>query len=75
MTRSLAISQRQAQTLLRAAEAEGGIIEVKFGTTVIRLIPKSQVVQEAAPVDDLNPAAFETMDEYRAWRDKRADRD
>jgi hypothetical protein len=41
MTRQLALSQRQARTLLRAAEAERGIIEVKVGETVIRLIPES----------------------------------
>jgi len=39
MSRALAISQRQAQTLLRAAEAERAIIEVKVGEVVYRLIP------------------------------------
>lgn len=41
MTRALQMSQRQARTLLRAAEAEHGIIEVKVGSTVFRLIPAS----------------------------------
>lgn len=40
MTRTLAISQRQAQTLFRAAQAERGIVEVEIGTTVFRLIPE-----------------------------------
>lgn len=51
MTRALALSQRQARTLLRAAEAERGIIEVKIGDTVIRLIPES-LAQPAKPIDD-----------------------
>ena len=46
MNRPLAISQRQAQTLLRAAEAEKGIVEVKVGNTVFRLIPESIAKQE-----------------------------
>jgi len=41
MTKPLAISQRQAQTLLRAAEAEKAIVEVKVGETTFRLIPAS----------------------------------
>lgn len=40
MTRALAISQRQAQTLFRAAEAERGIVEVEIGAAVFRLIPE-----------------------------------
>lgn len=51
MTRALALSQRQARTLLRAAEAERGIVEVKIGDTVIRLIPES-LAQPAKPIDE-----------------------
>ncbi|WP_292246073.1 hypothetical protein [Mesorhizobium sp.] len=51
MTRALAISQRQARTLLRAAEAERGIVEVKVGETVFRLIPES-LAQPAKPIDE-----------------------
>ena len=77
MTRALAISQRQAQTLLRAAEAERGIVEVKIGSTVFRLIPECHA-QNDKPIDDnpSSPEAFRSLDEYRAWRDRtRADRD
>jgi hypothetical protein len=35
------VTKRQAQTLLRAAEAEKAIVEVKVGDTVFRLIPAS----------------------------------
>lgn len=41
MSKPLPITQRQAQSLLRAAEAEKGIVEVKVGETVVRLIPAS----------------------------------
>jgi len=54
MTRALPLTQRQAQTLLRAAEAEKGIVEVKIGATVIRLIPASlaQAERRAAEQDE-----------------------
>lgn len=41
MTRALAITQRQAETLIRAAEAQKAVVEVKVGETVFRLIPAS----------------------------------
>lgn len=40
MTRPLAITARQARALLKAAKAEGGVIEVKTGDVVVRLIPE-----------------------------------
>ena len=51
MSRALPLTQRQAQTLLRAAEAEKGIIEVKVGDRVFRLIPTS-LAQKERPIDD-----------------------
>lgn len=51
--RALPLTQRQAQTLLRAAEAEGGIVEVKIGTTVIRLIPASLVPKKVDEDEDI----------------------
>lgn len=66
MTRALAISQRQAQTLLRAAEAEKAIVEVKVGETTFRLIPAS-LAQASRPIDD--PDSFDTFEQYLAWRD------
>lgn len=71
MSRQLAISQRQAQTLFRAAEAEGGIVEVKIGETVFRLIP-AVLAQKEKPVDEpANPGTFETLEQYRSWRERR----
>jgi hypothetical protein len=51
MSRALPLTQRQAQTLLRAAEAEKGIIEVKVGDKVFRIIPAS-LAQKERPIDD-----------------------
>lgn len=41
MTRALAISKRQAKTLLKAAEEERGIVEVETKIGIVRLIPAS----------------------------------
>lgn len=54
MSRALPITQHQARVLLRAAEAEKGIVEVKVGETVIRLIPATlaQAEKEVAAEED-----------------------
>lgn len=39
MTSRLALTERQARALLRAAEKERGIAEVKIGAATVRLIP------------------------------------
>jgi hypothetical protein len=67
VTRNLAISKRQAQTLLRAAEAEKAIVEVKVGDTTFRLIPAS-LAQADRIMDD--PESFDTFEQYAAWRDR-----
>ena len=51
MTRQLAITKRQAKTLLKAANEEGGIIEVKTEIGVVRLIP-AVLAQLDKPVDE-----------------------
>ena len=51
MTRALPLTQREAQTLLKAAEAEGGVIEVKVGEKVFRLIPAT-LAQKERVIDD-----------------------
>jgi hypothetical protein len=58
MTRSLAISQRQAQSLIRAAEAEHAIVEVKVGDTIFRLIPKSRAAKIAVGIDEEEDLRF-----------------
>ena len=51
MSRALPITQRQAKSLLRAAAAERGIVEVKIGEVVFRLVPECYA-QPAKPVDE-----------------------
>lgn len=51
MTRALQLPERQARALLRAADKERGIVEVKIGETVVRLIP-SCLAQEKPGVDE-----------------------
>jgi hypothetical protein len=41
MSKALALTERQARTLLRAADKERAVIEVKMGDTVVRLIPET----------------------------------
>ena len=66
--RALAISKRQAQTLLRAAEAERGIVEVNPHTGVITLIPAA-LAQLRRRIDAPSQDSFETLEDYLAWRD------
>jgi hypothetical protein len=51
MSRQLPVTQRQAQALLRAAEAENAIIEVKIGEVLYRLIPASHAKAQDRLVD------------------------
>lgn len=39
VSKALPITERQARTLFRAADKERGIVEVKIGDTIVRLIP------------------------------------
>ncbi len=48
MGRALPVTQRQAEALLRAADKQGGVIEVKVGETVFRLIPASLAQEQRA---------------------------
>lgn len=52
MTRHLAITKRQAKTLLKAANEEGGIVEIKTEIGVVRLIPAALAkADDDRPVD------------------------
>ncbi|WDR03665.1 hypothetical protein PSQ19_06230 [Devosia algicola] len=42
MSKPLAITKRQAKTLLQAAQEQGGIVEVETSIGIIRLIPKDK---------------------------------
>jgi hypothetical protein len=51
MSKPLALTERQARALYRAAEKEGGIAEVKIGETTVRLIP-AVYAQAEQPIDE-----------------------
>lgn len=46
MSRALALTERQARTLLRAADKERGIVEVRIGKALVRLIPESMMPED-----------------------------
>jgi hypothetical protein len=50
VSRPLALTERQARALYRAAEKEGGVAEVKIGDAVVRLIPAT-LAQDNQQVD------------------------
>ena len=53
MTRTLAITKRQAKTLLKAANEEGGIVEVHTSIGIVRLIPAVLAkLERKDPVDE-----------------------
>jgi hypothetical protein len=71
MSRALALPARQVTALCRGAAKAGYVPEVKIGDVVIRLVP----AETERPIDnDAGPEAFETLDEYRAWRQRGRDR-
>ena len=74
MAGSLAITQRQARSLMRAAEAERGIIEMVLEGVTIRLIPKCHSESLSKPLDVIrSDEPFNSLDEYKAWRDRSRD--
>lgn len=70
MSRALALPARQVTALCKGAAKAGYIPEVKIGDVVVRLIPAANA-QERGPIDEtISPEAFETLDEYLAWRNR-----
>jgi hypothetical protein len=70
MSRALALTERQITVLCRGAAKAGHIAEVKIGEVVIRLVPAANS-QENRPIDgDVSPEAFDTLEQYLAWRDR-----
>jgi len=70
MTRALALPARQVTAICKGAAKAGYIAEVNIGGVVVRLIPAANT-QEEGPIDEtISPEAFETLDEYLAWRNR-----
>ncbi|TGR83546.1 hypothetical protein EN866_34105 [Mesorhizobium sp. M2D.F.Ca.ET.223.01.1.1] len=70
MSRPLALKQKQITALCKGAKAAGCIAEVKIGDVFVRLIPNAYAQAERSIDDTANPEAFDTLDEYLAWRDR-----
>jgi hypothetical protein len=70
VSRPLPLKQKQVTALAKGAAAAGCIAEVKIGDVFVRLVPIDHP-QAARPIDAAaNPEAFDTLDEYLAWRDR-----
>lgn len=68
MTRALILPQSQITALARGAAKAGCVAEVKIGDVVIRLVPATNA-QAEWPIDEpVDPANFQTLEEYEAWR-------
>lgn len=52
MTRPLILTEKQARTLIRAADKERAVVEVKVGDVVFRLIPAdlADLPQDERPI-------------------------
>lgn len=68
MTRALAFKQKQVTAICKGAAKAGYVAVVRVGDVVIELVPANSV--GTAPIDkDVSPEAFDTFEEYLAWRD------
>lgn len=70
MSRPLGIKQKQVTALCKGAAAAGCIAEVKIGDVFVRLIPNGLAQPERRIDDAADPEAFDTLEEYLAWRDR-----
>jgi hypothetical protein len=51
MSRALILTEKQARTLIRAADKERAVVEVKVGDVVFRLIP-ADLAHLDRPIDE-----------------------
>lgn len=72
MTRKIALTARQVTAICKGAEKAGFVAEVRIGEVVIRLVPSDQLKPLQGQYDPDNPETFETLEQYRAWRDRKA---
>lgn len=69
MTRALALKQKQVTAICKGAAKAGYVAVVRVGDVVIELVPANGI--GAAPIDkEVSPEAFDTFEEYLAWRDR-----
>jgi len=58
MPRALAITRRQADTLFKAADKAGGIVEVETPIGIIRIIPGKLAKKPAEEPVDTEPEGY-----------------
>lgn len=75
MTRALPLPENQVRALIRAAKKEGARIEVKIGDAVVTVFPEPNPQPDGSIADDVDPSTFKTLDDYRAWRERKRARE
>lgn len=73
MSRPLELKQKQITALCKGAKAAGYAPIVQIGNVWIRLVPEEQAIpplEEKRADGNVSPEAFDTFDEYLAWRDR-----
>ncbi|MER8604811.1 hypothetical protein NKH48_13755 [Mesorhizobium sp. M1233] len=73
MTRHLDLTQRQVRAICEGAKRAGYAPIIQVGNMLVRLVPENHAIlpQASKPIDaDVSPEAFDTLDEYLAWRDR-----
>jgi len=66
VTRPADMTLAQAKRYMRAAKAEGVAVRINPTTGEITFLPDIPKLSASVPVDD--PESFESLDEYKAWR-------
>jgi len=75
MSRALILTEKQARTLIRAAGKEKATLTVNIGGAVVHVIPHNSP-QASGPIDQMKtPDDFQTLSEWKAWRDRNLDRE
>jgi hypothetical protein len=73
MSKPLDLKQKQITALCKGAKAAGYAPFVQIGNTWVMLVPEERAIlpQGVKPIDAApNPEAFDTLEEYLAWRDR-----
>lgn len=75
MTRALDLRQEQVTALIRGAAKAGCIAVVKIGEVVIHLVPADSPQVDGRIDQTINPANFQTLEEWDAWKERKRARE
>lgn len=67
MTRPASLDLAQAKRYARAAREEGVTVEIETTAGKVRFLPEIHSLSANVPVD--GPVSFESLADYKAWRD------